>query len=96
MKHTYRRMFSDGATCSISIDAEMILAGKNPVLRMEWSNRPTAGILTEYRDWVLGVMQSAVDAAGAKTVYVIKTGRDSFEPWLLSPNSPRRLLTGHE
>lgn len=55
---------------------------------VEWTGTPTVGIMQEYKDWILLVMQRIVDDSGLSIIYAVLP----FGIWKLTPFRKPRLI----
>lgn len=86
MKQTFVHRFIGGATCTVVLNKTRIFNGKSPIVACEWSEKPEADVIPEYREWMLGLLQILVDQTGKSIIHVLQVSKHEWEPWVLRAN----------
>jgi hypothetical protein len=68
-------------------DSEMYLN-----MTFEWAGRPKPKHVSEYRRWILGVVQILADRWRTSILYALGTRRNQTELWRVAAGEPPRLL----
>ena len=84
----FRHRFRGGITCKLAVDLDRIAAGETGYLRCEWSARPKARVIPEYRHWILSVWQFVADETGLKLMELLQVERRVWEAWVFEPGCP--------
>jgi hypothetical protein len=61
-------------------------------LGFEWLGRPKPKQIAEYRQWILGVVQSLADRWNTSILYALGTRRNQTELWRVAAGEAPRLL----
>lgn len=95
-KQTFVCDFGDGLTCTTIVNFTRSFQGRSPVVKIDWSRKPTANefpaVLPRYRNWMHGVLQAGVDRTSKGMLYALQIDRDGWEIWVYGPNENPELI----
>lgn len=72
----FRHRFKGGITCEVTINLDKLH------LRFEWSERPKPRVISEYRRWILSVLQGVANETGLKLMELLQVKRRVWECWV--------------
>ena len=88
----FSHKFKGGCTCTMTVDLDLLAAKEADHVRCEWSSKPGARVIPEYRMWILSVWQRVANITGFRLMELLQTKRNVWEAWLFEPGrAPKKV-----
>ncbi len=85
--------FSPKLQCTVRVRDERPAASELSLgMSLEWSGRPKPKHIREYRQWILGVVQTLADRWNTSILYALGTAPNRTEFWRVAAGEAPRLV----